>query len=88
MKTFKGALLFLCAMIVIGCNDKKKSVPVIEILTDSTVVDTTVYGRCGDGTAMHTLEDVDYTVKAFKAVAEKLARGEYSKDIVVDANAR
>ena len=56
MKTFKGALLFLCAMIVIGCNDKKKSVPVIEILTDSTVVDTTVYGRCGDGTAMHTLE--------------------------------
>ena len=38
-------------------------------------------------TAMHTLEDVDYTVKAFKAVAEKLAKGEYSKDVVVDANA-
>ena len=38
-------------------------------------------------TAMHTLEDVDYTVKAFKNVAQKLANGEYSKDVVVDANA-
>ena len=38
-------------------------------------------------TAMHTLEDVEYTVKAFKAVAEKLARGEYNTDVVVDANA-
>ena len=56
MKTFKGALLFLCAMIIFGCNDKKKDAPIIEILADSAVVDSTVYGRCGDGTAMHTLE--------------------------------
>ena len=56
MRTFKGALLFLCAMIIFGCNDKKKDAPIIEILADSAVVDSTVYGRCGDGTAMHTLE--------------------------------
>ena len=36
---------------------------------------------------MHTLDDVEYTVKAFKAVAEQLARGEYNTDVVVDANA-
>lgn len=56
MKTFKSLILFMCAMIIAGCNDKKKSVPVIKIAGDSTVVDTTVYGKCGDGTAMHTLE--------------------------------
>ncbi len=30
-------------------------------------------------TAMHTLEDVEYTLKAFKAVRKKLEAGEYSK---------
>lgn len=35
---------------------REKSAPVIEILTDSAAVDSTVYGRCGEGTAMHTLE--------------------------------
>ncbi|WP_251620100.1 aminotransferase class I/II-fold pyridoxal phosphate-dependent enzyme [Odoribacter lunatus] len=38
-------------------------------------------------TAMHTLEDVKYTIKAFKTVAEKLANGEYNKETLVDANA-
>jgi glycine C-acetyltransferase len=31
-------------------------------------------------TAAHTIEDVDYTVKAFTAVAKKLKDGQYSKD--------
>jgi glycine C-acetyltransferase len=31
-------------------------------------------------TAMHTLEDVDYTVKAFKEVSKRLKDGKYSKD--------
>ena len=31
-------------------------------------------------TAMHTLEDVDYTVKAFSEVAKKLKNNEYSKE--------
>ncbi len=33
-------------------------------------------------TAVHTLEDVKYTVKAFKEVKEKLERKEYSTDMV------
>lgn len=33
-------------------------------------------------TAVHTLEDVDYTVKAFKEVQEKLKAGKYDKEIV------
>ena len=37
-------------------------------------------------TATHTLEDVKYTIKAFKNVAEKLAKGEYNKETLVDAN--
>jgi len=34
-------------------------------------------------TATHTLEDVDYTIKVFTKVAEKLKNGEYAKDKVV-----
>ncbi len=37
-------------------------------------------------TSMHTLEDVKYTIKAFKNVAEKLANGEYNKETLVDAS--
>lgn len=56
MKSFNSTLLFLCVLIIASCNNKR-SAPVIDILpADSAVVDTTVYGRCGDGTAMHTLE--------------------------------
>lgn len=56
MKTFKSLLLFLLVAVVAGCVDKRKNAPVIEMLTDSVSVDSTVYGRCGEGTAMHTLE--------------------------------
>lgn len=56
MKTFKLLFISLCAMVVIGCADKKKNLPIINAVGDSTVVDSTVYGRCGEGTAMHTLE--------------------------------
>ena len=31
-------------------------------------------------TAMHSLEDVEYTLKAFKAVRKKLENNEYNKD--------
>ena len=37
-------------------------------------------------TAEHTMEDVEYTIKAFKNVADKLARGEYNKEVLVDAS--
>jgi glycine C-acetyltransferase len=33
-------------------------------------------------TSMHTLEDVEYTIKAFKVVKKKLDNGEYSKEMV------
>ncbi|HKL09660.1 MAG TPA: aminotransferase class I/II-fold pyridoxal phosphate-dependent enzyme [Bacteroidales bacterium] len=33
-------------------------------------------------TAMHTLEDVEYTIKAFKAVHKKLIAGEYKSDTI------
>lgn len=56
MRTFKTILTVLWAVIVAGCADKKKNVAVIEVTGDSLVVDSTVYGRCGEGTAMHTLE--------------------------------
>jgi len=32
-------------------------------------------------TANHSLEDVEYTIKAFKEVSQKLANGEYSKEV-------
>ena len=58
MKRGFGVLCF--AMLLLGitsCNDKK-SAPVSDMMSNDTieVVDTTLYGRCGDGSAMHTLE--------------------------------
>ena len=32
-------------------------------------------------TAAHTIEDVDYTLAAFKDIKERLARGEYDKEM-------
>lgn len=48
------ALLFL----VLACNDTKKNAGKgVEPVPETAVVeDTTLYGRCGEGTAMHTLE--------------------------------
>lgn len=57
MKAFKSVSLLILGLIIAGCNNNKKAAPIINVLpNDSNVVDTTVYGRCGDGTAMHTLE--------------------------------
>jgi glycine C-acetyltransferase len=35
-------------------------------------------------TAVHTLEDVEYTIKAFTEVRQKLADGAYVKDRVIN----
>ncbi|RLD45901.1 MAG: pyridoxal phosphate-dependent aminotransferase family protein [Bacteroidetes bacterium] len=37
-------------------------------------------------TAIHTIEDVNYTIEAFKAVKSKLDSGEYASMTMVDAN--
>jgi hypothetical protein len=42
---------------ITACNDKKPAPVLDSDMNDSVeVVDTTLYGRCGDGSAMHTLE--------------------------------
>lgn len=38
-------------------------------------------------TAVHTLEDVEYTIDTFKKVKEKLEKGEYHAEEIVNANA-
>lgn len=76
MKTFNYIFVFISVMALAGCNDKRKNVPVIEAFSDTTAIDTTVYGHCGDGTAMHTLELVTdkgdtiiYTLEGFDTCA-------------------
>jgi glycine C-acetyltransferase len=39
-------------------------------------------------TAVHTIEDVDETIKAFKEIKEKLARGFYNKTEVPQVTGR
>ena len=77
MKTFNSIFVLICIFVLSGRNDKKKNVPVIDVVADTTAVDSTVYGRCGDGTAMHTLELVTdkgdtivYTLEGFDTCAD------------------
>lgn len=50
-------LSLAAALVIAGCTDKKTAQqPQLKAETDEQVVDTTVYGVCGDGTAMHTLQ--------------------------------
>lgn len=52
-------LMSAVAVMFAGCGKKKSAVPGMGDPADAdsiAVIDTTVYGRCGDGTAMHTLE--------------------------------
>lgn len=50
-------LIILAAMLITGCNGNKKTAPVAAFVdTKEDVADSTVYGRCGESTAMHTLE--------------------------------
>lgn len=57
MKKSCFALLFATTLLITACSGNKKTVPVIEMTgSDETVADTTTYGKCGENTAMHTLE--------------------------------
>lgn len=60
MKHLKWTILLFAVIIAAtGCNDKKPATIGFNdsLLAESErVPDTTIYGRCGEGTAMHTLE--------------------------------
>lgn len=78
----------LCAsillMALVGCNAKKeKPQPLAE--TNEEIVDTTVYGVCGDGTSMHSLQlvtDAGDTLTYTILDAEADLDGEVSGGIV------
>lgn len=57
MNKFSLALLFIAAVIVTACSGNKKASPAAEVIDNNdNVPDSTIYGKCGEGTAMHTLE--------------------------------
>lgn len=52
-------VMLVSALIIIGCKNEKAKTAVIHSseVGDSVIIgDSTIYGRCGEGTAMHTLE--------------------------------
>lgn len=49
--------MFVCVLLVAACTGNKRISPVAGVVDNNdNVADSTVYGKCGDGTAMHTLE--------------------------------
>ncbi|MGI6241956.1 MAG: hypothetical protein ACOYJK_00220 [Prevotella sp.] len=49
----------MATSIVVGCrfdSNKSKTDEADSTLVEETIVDTTIYGTCGEGTAMHSLE--------------------------------
>lgn len=56
MKNICWISLLLAIMVITGCNNKTKTLPPSERTSEMAVADTTIYGKCGESTAMHTLE--------------------------------
>lgn len=57
MKRLSFAVLLAAFLLFAACSGNKKTAPVAEITDNNeAVADTTVYGKCGGNTAMHTLE--------------------------------
>ncbi len=57
-RSFGFIALLALVLVVAGCGGKKKTSPSVnlKIVEDSAVVDTTLYGVCGEGTSMNSLE--------------------------------
>lgn len=55
-KYFTVVLALICILIIAGCKNKKPSTA--QVIDDeiSAESDSTIFGACGEGTAMHTLE--------------------------------
>ncbi|MBQ7422703.1 MAG: hypothetical protein IJV27_11280, partial [Prevotella sp.] len=53
-------ILIIGVCFIVGCKDKKtaenNAVLNVQISDSMVVADSTIYGICGEGTAMHTLE--------------------------------
>lgn len=57
MKRLSFVALFVATLLFAACSGNKKTAPVAEVIDgDETVADTTIYGKCGESTAMRTLE--------------------------------
>jgi len=57
MKRLRFAASLAAMLLLAACSGNKKTAPVAEMIDgNETVTDTTVYGRCGESTAMSTLE--------------------------------
>ena len=57
--TFFSLSLLLAIVLMAGCNsDKKKAGQAMPVMSENidSVADSTIYGVCGEGTAMHSLE--------------------------------
>lgn len=58
-QTYSAVLLFIATFVVVGCRFNSEKTDAHEsdsTLIDDATVDTTIYGTCGEGTAMHSLE--------------------------------
>ncbi len=56
MRNFSAIFLAVCMFSAFSCTDKKPKANVESPTTETADEDSTIYGKCGDGTAMHTLE--------------------------------
>lgn len=57
MRRFGLATIAVVVLLAVACTGNKKSAPVADlVVSDEGVPDSTVYGHCGENTAMHTLE--------------------------------
>ena len=56
MKKLFVFVLAVALVSFVGCNGNKTNTAVPDVSEESSAPDTTAYGVCGDGTAMHTLQ--------------------------------
>ncbi len=54
-KAFKWLFVFVIAAVIASCNGNKGQWKATDS-SDDGIVDTTLYGKCGEGTAMHILQ--------------------------------
>lgn len=90
MKIFFRIILLVVGMLsIINCSEKKKTqAPDKDVLQESGVLDSTIYGKCGENTAIHTLElitlqgdttnyvlgvDIDIKVQGGLLIGDRLA---------------